>query len=47
VLIGFSDSDYARDVDQMYSTTGVIFLLADGPVSWQSMKQKSGGTIKV
>jgi hypothetical protein len=40
LLTGFSDSDYAGDVDQRYSTTGVIFLLADSPISWQSMKQK-------
>jgi hypothetical protein len=47
VLIGFSDSDYDGDVDQWYSTTGVIFLLADSLVSWQSMKQKGGGSIKL
>jgi hypothetical protein len=47
VLIGFSDSDYDGDVDQWYSTTGVIFLLADSLVSWRSMKQKGGGSIKL
>jgi hypothetical protein len=40
VLTGFSDSDYAGDVDKRYNTTGVIFLLDDSPISWQSMKQK-------
>jgi hypothetical protein len=33
VLTCFSDSDFTGDVDQRYSTTGVIFLLADSPVS--------------
>jgi hypothetical protein len=40
ILIGFSDSDYAGDVDKRKSTTGVIFFLADSPITWQSMKQK-------
>jgi hypothetical protein len=39
-LTGFSDSDYAGDVDKKKSTTWVIFFLADSPVTWQSMKQK-------
>jgi hypothetical protein len=40
MLIGFSDSDYARDIDKRQSTTDVIFLLGDNPITWQSMKQK-------
>jgi hypothetical protein len=40
MLIGISDNDYAGDADQRYNTTGVIFLLVDSPVSWQSMRQK-------
>ena len=39
-LTGFSDSDYAGDVDARKSTTGVIFFLSSSPVTWQSMKQK-------
>jgi hypothetical protein len=39
-LTGFSDSDYAGDVDKRKSTTGMIFFLADSPITWQSMKQK-------
>jgi hypothetical protein len=39
-LIGFSDSDYAGDIDKRQSTTGVIFLLDSSPVLWQSIKQK-------
>ncbi|CAA6674155.1 unnamed protein product [Spirodela intermedia] len=39
-LTGFSDSDFAGDVDARKSTTGVIFFLANSPITWQSMKQK-------
>jgi hypothetical protein len=35
---GFSDADFARDVDAWKSTTGVIFFLANSPITWQSMK---------
>jgi hypothetical protein len=39
-LLGFSDSDLARDVDSRKSTTGVISFLGGSPISWQSAKQK-------
>jgi hypothetical protein len=39
-LTGFSDADFARDIDARKSTTGVIFFLANSPVTWQSMKQR-------
>lgn len=39
-LIGFSDSDMAGDVDDRKSTTGVLFLLGEDPICWQSQKQK-------
>uniref|UniRef100_A0A251SKN6 Putative zinc finger, CCHC-type n=1 Tax=Helianthus annuus TaxID=4232 RepID=A0A251SKN6_HELAN len=39
-LVGFSDSDYAGNVDDSKSTSGYIFHLGSGPVSWQSKKQK-------
>jgi hypothetical protein len=39
-LIGFSDADFAGDVDTSKSTIGVIFFLANSPITWQSMKQK-------
>jgi transposase InsO family protein len=38
---GFCDSDWAGDADDNKSTTGWVFLLAGGAVSWQSKKQKS------
>ena len=38
-LIGYSDADWARDVDDRHSTSGNVFLLAKGEVSWLSKKQ--------
>ena len=38
-LIGFSDADWAGDQDDRRSTTGNIFLLSGGAVSWLSKKQ--------
>ena len=39
-LIGFSDSDFAGDVDARRSTMGVIFFQGNNPITWQSTKQK-------
>lgn len=38
-LIGFSDSDYAADMDTRRSTSGYIFKLANGPITWMSKRQ--------
>jgi hypothetical protein len=38
-LVGFSDSDYAGDVDDRKSTSGYVFLLSGVAVSWSSKKQ--------
>lgn len=38
-LIGYSDSDFAGDLDTRKSTTGYIFMLNGGPISWASQKQ--------
>ena len=38
-VIGYSDSDFAGCVDSCKSTSGYIFKLADGVVSWISAKQ--------
>jgi hypothetical protein len=40
LLTGFSDADFAGDVDARKSTIGVIFFLANSPITWQSIKQK-------
>jgi hypothetical protein len=37
---GYSDADYAGAQDRR-STTGYVFMLAGGPVSWRSRRQKS------
>ena len=38
-LIGYSDADLAGDLDDRHSTTGHMFLMNGGPVSWFSKKQ--------
>ncbi|UYV65570.1 hypothetical protein LAZ67_3004741 [Cordylochernes scorpioides] len=38
-LIGFSDADFAGDLDTRKSTTGYVFMLNNGPISWCSQKQ--------
>ena len=39
MLIGYSDADWAGDCDDRHSTTGNLFLMAKGPISWTSKKQ--------
>lgn len=39
-LEGYSDADYASDLATRRSTTGYTFILAGGPVSWTSRRQK-------
>ena len=36
---GYSDSDFAGDVDDRKSTSGYIFTLAKRAISWKSSKQ--------
>ncbi len=38
-MVGYSDSDWAGDPDDRHSTTGNVFLMAGGAVSWLSKKQ--------
>ena len=38
-LDGFVDADHAGDVDDRRSVTGYVYLMADGPISWQSRSQ--------
>jgi hypothetical protein len=40
LLTGFSDADFAEDVDARKSTIGVIFFLTNNSITWQSTKQK-------
>ena len=37
--IGFVDADYAGDIDTCRSTSGYVFTMAGGPVSWSSKRQ--------
>jgi hypothetical protein len=36
---GYSDADFAGDKDDRKSTTGYVFTLAGGDISWRSVKQ--------
>ncbi|XP_074299962.1 secreted RxLR effector protein 161-like [Silene latifolia] len=38
-VVGYSDSDYAGCIDSRKSTSGYVFMLADGAASWRSVKQ--------
>ncbi|KAD3067275.1 hypothetical protein E3N88_35155 [Mikania micrantha] len=39
-VVGYSDSDFAKYKDDKKSTSGYIFMLAGGPISWKSHKQQ-------
>ena len=39
VLEGYSDSNWISDIDQIYATSGYVFTLGGGAVSWRSRKQ--------
>ena len=38
-MLAFTDSNYACDIDDHKSTSGYVFLLSSGAVSWLSKKQ--------
>ena len=38
-VVGFSDSNYASYMDDKKSTSGYIFMMVEGVVSWKSVKQ--------
>jgi len=39
VVMGYIDSDFAGDIDKRRSTTGYVFTLAGGAISWLSKLQ--------
>ena len=38
-VVGFCDADFVGCIDDKKSTTGYIFVMAGGVVSWKSIKQ--------
>ncbi|XP_074287754.1 secreted RxLR effector protein 161-like [Silene latifolia] len=38
-LVGYTDSDWAGDLDTRKSTSSYVFYLGDGVISWSSKKQ--------
>ncbi|KAJ7297158.1 hypothetical protein O6H91_Y076800 [Diphasiastrum complanatum] len=40
-LQGFADGDWGGDLDTRKSTSGFVFLMAGGAITWGSLKQKS------
>ena len=43
-VVGYSDSDFVGRPDSRKSTSGYIFLLVGGAISWRSAKQSSVAT---
>ena len=43
-VLGYLDSDFADCVDSRRSTSGYIFILAGGAISWRSVKQTMTAT---
>ncbi|XP_066316831.1 secreted RxLR effector protein 161-like [Miscanthus floridulus] len=39
VLEDYCDANWTSDADELYATSGYVFSLGDGAVSWQSCKQ--------
>ena len=39
VLEGYCDANWISDADEIYATSGYVFSLGDGAVSWKSCKQ--------
>ena len=38
-LLGYSDADWTNDMDDRHSTTGNVFTMSGGAISWLSQKQ--------
>ena len=38
-LVGFSDTDWARDMNDRHSTTGDLFMMSGAAIAWSSKKQ--------
>jgi len=40
-IVGFSDADWASDMDNRHSTTGNVFMMAGNAICWLSQKQST------
>ena len=40
ILVGYTDSDFMSDKDSRKSTSGYVFMLGGGVISWRSIKQE-------
>jgi hypothetical protein len=40
-LVGYCDADYAGDIDTRRSTSGYVFVLHGGAITWQSKRQQT------
>ena len=40
-LVGYSDADWAGDIESRRSTSGYVFMLNSGCISWRSKKQRT------
>ena len=38
-MISYTDSDYARDLEDRKSTSGYVFMIGEAVISWASKKQ--------
>ena len=38
-LVGYTDNDWARSIDDRKSTSGYMFHMGSGAISWASKKQ--------
>ena len=41
LLVGFTDSDWAGDLDDRKFTAGYVFTLGSGPITWVCKKQSA------
>ena len=39
MLEGYSDSNWISDANELYATSGYVFTLGGGAISWRSCKQ--------